>query len=95
VLAGHLQQIVQRCRAAGAKVVLLGYPLVVDDLEAVQQEVAAAAGVPLVRCMPAFAEQLQRRPREELYIRDGHCTDAGYALLAETAMATLLDALRR
>lgn len=94
VLEQHLRSIVQRCRARGTKVVLLGYPLPVDDLTEVQRGVAAALQVPFVPCLPAFAAALQGRRREELYVRDGHCTDAGYALMAATALPGILQLLQ-
>lgn len=95
VLGGHLRQIVQRCRDHGAKVVLLGYPLPVDDLAAVQREVATALQVPYVPCLPTFTAELQHRPRQDLYVRDGHCTDAGYALMANSVLPTVQEQIGR
>lgn len=94
VLAEHLGEIVRRCRARGSAVLVLGYPLQVRDIEAVQRDVARAAGVPFVPVMPAFARELATVSRDTLYIRDGHCNDRGYALMAETAMPAVLEALK-
>jgi lysophospholipase L1-like esterase len=74
--------------------VFLTYPLAVDDVEAVQGEVAADLDVPLVRCLPAFTAELQHRPRGELYIADGHCTDAGYALMAAASLGAVARELQ-
>lgn len=95
VLRQHLQQVVATCREHDARVVLLTYPMAVDDVEAVYGEVAGQLAVPLARCWPRFAAELQQRTREELYIRDGHCTDAGYALMAEVALEPVLRELQR
>jgi lysophospholipase L1-like esterase/Tfp pilus assembly protein PilF len=95
VLAGHLRQIVQRCRDRGASVVVLGYPLPVEDIEAVQAEVAAEMQVPFVPCLPAFTAALRAHAREHLYVRDGHCTDAGYELMAATLQEKVLAGLRQ
>ena len=95
VLDRHLREIVRLCREHGAGVVLLTYPLPVDDVEAVYAAVAGASAVPLVRCLPAFEQELRHRARDELYIRDGHCTDAGYALMAQVALEPVLRELQR
>jgi hypothetical protein len=39
-----------------------------------------------------FDRQLQHRRREELFVADGHCTDAGYGIMAEQ-MAAAVDPL--
>lgn len=94
VLEGHLRLITGQCRARGARVVLLTYPLAVADLEALYLRVGRELEVPVVRCLPRFEQELQRRKHEDLYIRDGHCTDAGYALMAEVAAPAVELALR-
>lgn len=95
VLAGHLRQIVTQCKERGVSVLLLTYPLPVADVEAVQAEVARSLQVPLVRCLPTFEAQLQQKKRSDLYIPDGHCTDAGYGLMAQLVADPVRQILQR
>ena len=93
VLRLHLERIAAAARARGAAVVFVGYPFWNEPLEAVQREAAAALDVPFVSLHAHFAAALRTRPRDDLFVADGHCTDAGYAIVAEhvaTSVATLL-----
>ena len=82
VLAEHLERIDAVVRAHGATTVVLTYPFHQPELTQVQREVAARLGLPLVAVHERFAAELRRGPREAWFARDGHCNDAGYALLA-------------
>lgn len=84
VLSHHLRQLVARVRAAGAVPVLLTYP---EDLVGQHPHLAEFArqeGVALVDLARAFAARLAAGARrDELFVPDGHCNDAGYRLMAE------------
>ncbi len=95
VLEHHLRGIVARCRAHGAQPVLLTYPMPVPDLEAVQGEVARALSLELVPVRAAFDTELGRRSRQDLFIYDGHCSDAGYALMGQVAASAASRLLGR
>lgn len=79
----HLGQLVQRCRARGARPVLLTYPFWHDEHRRAMARVAQATGAELVDLNPAFARALATRKREELFAPNGHCSDEGYRLMAE------------
>lgn len=91
----HLTAIVERCRAHGAEPVMMTYPLPVRAIEAVQENVAKATSMQLVRVMPVFAAELRKRPASDLYIADRHCSDGGYALMARLAAAVAEQQLAR
>lgn len=94
VLEDHLQRIVERCRSAGARPILLTYPLEQSDLAAVHAHVAGAHSVPLVHMLPAFRAELARAPGRDLYIADRHCNDAGYALMAQVLADVVAEQFR-
>lgn len=82
VLREHLEHIAGLARRHGAKVVLLSYPFFNAELEGTLREAATALAVPFVAVRERFDEELQHRSREQLFVRDGHCSDAGYAIVA-------------
>ena len=85
VIGFHLRQMIERCTAHGAQPVLLTYPFPILDVEAVQVELARTTEAELVAIRERFQSELRRRSREELLIPDGHCNDAGYALMGRMA----------
>ncbi len=94
-LEHHLREVGRLCREQGTALVLLGYPFLHPDLERIQREVAAQLGVPFVPVRERFDVELQTRAREELFVPNGHCSDAGYRLLAELAADAVAPLLRR
>ena len=92
VLRTHLHEIIDRCQAAGAKVLLMNYPLPTEEVE----EVLAEFGeVPLVDLRSVFAKALQSHSYDELFIPDGHCNDKGYEIFAATVYEHLKPWLSR
>lgn len=87
-LERHLRKYAEMCRQHGARLVLLLYPEPIG-LEPAVRRVCQAGLAALVDPQPRFAEELQRRNWSELFASDGHCNDAGYALLAEIVCADL------
>jgi hypothetical protein len=94
VLAAHLEQFVSLCREHGAEPVLLTYPFPALEMRAIQLGVAEATGARIVPLWDRFEVALKTRSREELFVPDGHCTDVGYALLAEIAADTLAGSMK-
>jgi lysophospholipase L1-like esterase len=45
--------------------------------------VAERLGAPFVSLLQRFDAELKTRKREELFVSNGHCTDAGYEIVAE------------
>lgn len=88
----NLRLIVERCRARGAVPVLVGYPTR-QDIEVVQRRVAESESIEFVDAAAAFARELEVRSRDELFVADGHCNDAGYAILAGEAASAVKNAL--
>ena len=74
--------------------VLLTYPFPALKMRAIQRSVAEATGVRIVPLWDRFEVALKTRSREELFVPDGHCTDAGYALLAEIAADALAGSMK-
>ena len=92
ILAHHLRQVVLRSAARGARVVLLPYPMPTPGMDFVKKRVAEETGAGWVDLPPVFARLLQTRAREELFVADGHCNDAGYDQMAREVAE---DARRR
>ncbi len=89
-LESHLRQFVGRCRDHGARPVLLTYPVWHGELRGVFAEIARENGAELVDLDPAFARALSRRGREELFVPNGHCSDAGYRIVADVVASHVL-----
>lgn len=84
-----LEDMTRQSREAGARVMLQTYP---NDNEAnsVLRSVALAEGVPLADQREAFRQEAGRGTAlESLFIPDGHCNDAGYALMARTLLQAM------
>jgi hypothetical protein len=89
VLADHLRQLVAFCRSHGAEPIVLGYPFHTDTTDRIQRDVAAELHATFVPLAPKFDELLRGRDRSELFVADGHCNDAGYAVMAQEVAAAL------
>ncbi|MBK8979685.1 MAG: SGNH/GDSL hydrolase family protein [Planctomycetes bacterium] len=83
VLDGHLRMIVGLGRAAGARVVLLGYPFAMPRHEDVVAALAAELRVPFVSMHARFERELATTAWSDWFVDEIHCTDRGYALMAE------------
>jgi lysophospholipase L1-like esterase len=90
VYSSHLRQLIARCRRAGAQVLLLCYPERLALMDDLSEQVARDEHTWWVDPSPAFAQALRTRPRDQLFVPDGHCNDAGYALMAEQVAAEIL-----
>lgn len=90
----HLEQIVGRCRAAGAVPLLLTYPTRVQITAEAVGRVAAELGVESVELGGEFVRRLAGQDRSSFFVPDGHCSDAGYELMA-TILAERVSALVR
>lgn len=89
VLGSHLRQLVARARRAGVEPILLSYP---GD-PGIRATLAALADDESCTCIEVdkvFAEVLAREPGRTLFVADGHCSDDGYSLLADTVAQALL-----
>ncbi len=83
VLTSHLRLVVERCRAAGATPVMVGYPFPTLSREDAARRVATELEVPFVSTFAAFGARMAGMPRAEWFVDEIHCTARGYALLAE------------
>jgi lysophospholipase L1-like esterase/tetratricopeptide (TPR) repeat protein len=92
VLADHLIQAIARCRARGAVPIVLTYPMA-HKVEALQRG-AGQLGVDVVDVRARFDRELLSRSRDELFVVDGHCNDAGYAIVAELVAEVVRKHLR-
>lgn len=92
VLSEHLSMVIARAEAAGAKVFVPGYPFRREDMQKAQSAAAERAGVPYIEVFQRFPKE--RSQREAFFVADGHCNDAGYALMADAIAEVLIPALR-
>ncbi|MGH7151517.1 MAG: hypothetical protein ACREIU_12505, partial [Planctomycetota bacterium] len=68
------------------------YPLPTPAMDFVKRRVAEETGSGWVDLPAIFSAHLQTRRREDLFVADGHCNDAGYEVMAKEVAE---DALRR
>jgi len=94
-LEDHVLQIGALCASRGIRLVILGYPFAHPQLEAVQRRAAERLGAPFVFVRERFDRELTTRAWDELFVANGHCNDAGYAIVAELAAAAVTTALGR
>lgn len=93
VLREHLVAMHALAQRRGITMVILGYPFHQQQVEQNQRAAAQALGVPFVAIGERFDRELRTRTVVDLFVPDGHCNDAGYAILAEMvaqAVAPLL-----
>lgn len=87
VLEPHLRQMISRCVAHGSQPVLMTYPMSVPHVEVVARKLAGETAAELVDVRRRFEVESRNRPREELFIPDGHCADGGYLIMGQLAEA--------
>ena len=78
----HLRQIVERCRGWGAATVLMMYPGPTPRIHRSLRRVAVELGVEVVDQAAAFRSRIDAAKLDDHFISDGHCNDAGYAVMA-------------
>jgi lysophospholipase L1-like esterase/tetratricopeptide (TPR) repeat protein len=93
-LADHLTQVVRWLREQGVEPVLCTYPFRNGSLEKAQRGVAGREKIRLVDLTARFDELLKTHAHDELFVTDGHCSDAGYRVMAEEISAALHDVAR-
>ncbi|MSR45472.1 MAG: hypothetical protein EXS13_00110 [Planctomycetes bacterium] len=88
VLADHVKLALELCRQQDVPVFLLNYPTT-HAAEGEHEEVAEThllvaeqTGARLIDVRGHFRRLMQSHRREEYFIADGHCNDAGYAEMA-------------
>src|SRR5262245_26668254 len=91
-LEDDLRRIVALVKESGAQPVLLTYPLSekLAEVLAAERAVARETHVPIVDLEPVFRELLKASRREQYFVSDNHCTDAGYHIMADYVMRMLL-----
>ncbi len=92
VLQRHLERIAALCRRAGAELVVVTYPFEQSDVQAALRSFCARSAVPCADMFGFFPKGAEARA--PLFASDGHCSDAGYALMADRVaelVAGLLD----
>ncbi len=94
VLLGHVALIRELVEDAGAVLVLATYPEREPVVDEAIRTAAQRLEVPLADAAARFDEVLPDTTREQLFVADGHCTDAGYALLATTVADRVLEVAR-
>jgi len=94
VLEHHVRLAAGACRAAGARLVLLGYPFPHPRHEEAMQRIAAAEQATFVSTVAAFQARLAESPRGDWFVDEIHCSARGYELLA-SLVAEALAASRR
>lgn len=89
-LESHLRQAIALCRSRGATPVLLSYPFRDRHQARVFAHFSADAALRRVALHVEFEQLLDHCTREELFVADGHCNDAGYAVIATVVADALL-----
>ncbi|MCA8978365.1 MAG: SGNH/GDSL hydrolase family protein [Planctomycetes bacterium] len=91
----HLTAIADLARSHDIRVVFLTYPFRQEAIERTQLEVAAALDAPIVDIRRRFDRELMTRNRDELFVPDGHCNDAGYDIMAQMVADVVAPMLSR
>lgn len=91
VSVANLEWIVETTLAAGATPLVLSYPFCPGDVSAIQSQVASTQGARWIDVCSRFERELETRPWHELFVPDGHCTEAGYAIIAELVAEAILE----
>ncbi len=80
------------CQAAGARLVIHSYPFA-GPQNAMLRLAAYEIDCPYVSHVESFLQRLRSVPHEQLYVPDGHCTDEGYAMMADDLLPTVQELL--
>ncbi|MBI4879348.1 MAG: hypothetical protein HY812_06765 [Planctomycetes bacterium] len=88
-LEQDLRHFVSLVRQSGAQPLLLTYPRNLGPIQQGLRTVAEDEGALLVDLEPVFAELLETAAEEDYFIADGHCNDAGYAVMARAVAAAI------
>jgi len=89
-LEAHLRQAVALCRSRGATPLLLSYPFRDRQQHPVFARFSADDELRRVSLHVEFERLLQDHAREEYFVADGHCNDAGYDVIARLVADALL-----
>lgn len=93
VLRRHLEQISLRCRDSGAQLVVVTYPFEQTEVQAALRSFCARFEVPCADMRDVFPRGAEERA--PLFVQDGHCSDAGYALMADRVAELVAGRLDR
>jgi hypothetical protein len=93
-LERHLRLCASLCSQHHAELVLLLYPEPIG-LEHVVRRVGQAGLATVIDPQPRFAAALKKKKWSDLFVADGHCNDAGYAILADLVFQDLQKRTRR
>ena len=89
IYEANLRLMIAKSRAAGAEPVILCYPMEVPEIEPIQRRVANVEGVAFIDVRERFVTEHEglspKKYFDKLFSPDGHCNDAGYAIMAELA----------
>ena len=94
IVEGHLDQLIQRCKAAGVDLVLASYPHQ-SPHNSVIRRLVARHGIGYVDVREGFIRALAEQPDRDLFVPDQHCNDEGYRLMAEIVARDALDRIQR
>ena len=94
VLNKHLISTAGMVREHGARTVFVSYPFY-GESEDVLHATALETNEGFVNIRKRFDRELKTKSREELFALDGHCNDAGYAIVAEEVSNAILALLGR
>ena len=87
----NLQQIIRKTLLHGATPIVLSYPFCHQETLEIHRTVGVGLGAVWVDLCTGFREQIESGASwETLFIADGHCTDAGYAVLSDLVAEAIL-----
>lgn len=89
VLIDHLAQMARWVREQGAEPLFLTYPFQGGVIDEAQRAAACQEHVELVEISVRFTDLLETHARDDLFVGDGHCNDAGYRVVAEEVAGAL------
>ncbi|MFH0985843.1 MAG: GDSL-type esterase/lipase family protein [Candidatus Omnitrophota bacterium] len=89
-MKSDMEEILRILRGRKTRLLVQNYPVTMRANE-VLMEVAGRNGIPFVDNKKAFEEKMAEGvKREDLFVPDGHCNDAGYGLMAENVYRKIL-----